>query len=264
MAIYQDKAEMQKLYDQYGSGNAIAKAIGIDPKTAYTWIAKHGITTKGTQGARKHHYNYRYFDHIDTEEKAYWLGFLLADGCVYQGSGGNSHRLQINLQGADYHHLEKFQEAIGSSYKIQRKTVKGSDVAILKVNSTQMCEDLMKHGVVPRKTLVGVFPDVEELLYHHLIRGFFDGDGSFTTSRSGSVHIKFAGGRDMLTQVQTFFAKHSVPAHFYDISYSKAVSLETGGRHQVKRALDAMYHDATVYLDRKFDKYQSYICPLQE
>ena len=37
----------------------------------------------------KHFYkaDYNKFEIIDNPEKAYWLGFLAADGCLYTGNG---------------------------------------------------------------------------------------------------------------------------------------------------------------------------------
>ena len=34
----------------------------------------------------KHNLNKDYFKNIDNEEKAYWLGFIAADGCIYKMS----------------------------------------------------------------------------------------------------------------------------------------------------------------------------------
>jgi hypothetical protein len=62
---------------------------------------------------KKYNFNENYFEKIDTEEKAYWLGFITADGSINLGYGKQKfYQLHINLKGGDYSHLEKFQKAI--------------------------------------------------------------------------------------------------------------------------------------------------------
>ena len=56
----------------------------------------------------------RYFQTIDTENKAYWLGFIYADGCVSK----DLHYLTIDLSIADIDHIEKFKNEIDAHQKI--------------------------------------------------------------------------------------------------------------------------------------------------
>ena len=143
MERYKQKDVLMELYNEHKNIRKIAEILEVNHKTISIWMKKHGIKTIGSQGARKNNLNHDFFESIDSEEKAYWLGFIMADGCVYKGSDGSSLRLQINLKGSDVEHLQKFQNAIGSSYKIQTKMIKTSNVCILKVNSTKMCQDLI-------------------------------------------------------------------------------------------------------------------------
>ena len=177
MYDYKDKETLEELYSQHKSTYKVAEVFGVNHKTIAAWMKKHKIQTVGSQGARKNNLNHDYFQNIDTEEKAYWLGFIMADGCVYKGSDASSYRLQINLKGSDKEHLDKLQKSINSSYKIQEKKVKNSDVCLLKVNSTKMCQDLMALNVTPRKSMLCQMPSLEEHLEKHFIRGYFDGDG---------------------------------------------------------------------------------------
>ena len=64
------------------------------------------------KGIRKHFFNENYFENIDTEEKAYWLGFISADGSICKSSKYNSYRLVLNLNRLDEHHILKFKNAI--------------------------------------------------------------------------------------------------------------------------------------------------------
>jgi hypothetical protein len=46
------------------------------------------------------------FDLIDTEEKAYWLGFIYADGCIASITENNKrHEFELSLKGSDIRHL---------------------------------------------------------------------------------------------------------------------------------------------------------------
>ena len=53
--------------------------------------------------SRKSHVNTCIFETIDTEEKAYWLGFLYADWCVSHYK--TSKRVELALQEKDLNHL---------------------------------------------------------------------------------------------------------------------------------------------------------------
>ena len=54
-------------------------------------------------------YNRHIFDNIDNEEKAYWLGFIVADGYLNL----DKHMLRIKLGHKDKQHLIKFINFIG-------------------------------------------------------------------------------------------------------------------------------------------------------
>lgn len=49
-------------------------------------------------------YNRHIFDEINSSEKAYWLGFIIADGYLNE----DKNMLRIKLGSIDKHHLEKF------------------------------------------------------------------------------------------------------------------------------------------------------------
>lgn len=260
MKYYQDKELLKELYEAHKSYDKVAEILGCNYKTVARWMKKFDIANVGTQGARKRNLNHDYFEEINTEEKAYWLGFLYADGCVYRGSGSYSYRLQINLQARDRIILEKFQSAIESNYKIQEKKVNNADCVLLKVNSTKMCEDLMNLGVVPRKSLICTFPKLRSDLIPHFIRGYFDGDGCITRTESrGKWGINICGNQAFLTSMQNIFKENDILVNIYDNNHSVAKTLETGSHVMISKLYDFLYKNATVYLERKYEKFQAFM-----
>jgi hypothetical protein len=140
----------------------------------------------------KYEYDTDFFKEIDTEEKAYWLGFLYADGCITkfykQNHNGEkvvrSMSCELGLKREDKVHLENFVKALNSNLKIQDRKSKLKDKIYYSnrvvVNSTQFCKNLIEKGCLPKKSLILRFPDeeiVNESLLRHFIRGYFDGDG---------------------------------------------------------------------------------------
>ena len=76
-----------------------------------------------------HHCNYDYFEIIDTEDKAYWLGFIYADGNINKAK----NTLTINLQGKDNGHLAKLNKCIGGNYSVKVFDATNTQRAKLKI-----------------------------------------------------------------------------------------------------------------------------------
>lgn len=207
-----------------------------------------------------------YFERIDTEAKAYWLGFLYADGCVSQ----DLKSVVLELSSVDEDHVYKFANAIGSNHKVSAHG-KNKNFTRIAVSCKQMGIDLYNHGCVPRKSMILEFPKdniVPEGLIYHFIRGYFDGDGCLSHSsgmrkrndRNGNKlypydkwFLKFVGTKSMLNGI----------AHYMDMSNKlyrptdnkNHYSLKCGGKILVKNKMDKIYENATIYLDRKYNKY---------
>ena len=153
----------------------ISRIMGISPQTVtrrlQVKLGRDDISTR---------YQYdRYFFHIiDTKEKAYWLGFITADGYVNE----DRNFVQLHLQWSDCEHLEKFKRAIQaeSRIKIQKgfHSITGKPMAYLTLNGKEIVEGLIKQGVRQRKSAKEQPPrNVPEEFIPDYIRGLWDGDG---------------------------------------------------------------------------------------
>lgn len=127
------------------------------------------------------YYNKDYFEDINTASKAYWLGFLYADGYV-----STDNRWGLELQLADKHHMENFLNDFDCNINIRERTREGHSFCNFMIKNEKMYNDLVNHGVVPNKTYCLQFPSDTILNYNymnHFIRGFFDGDGCISWER---------------------------------------------------------------------------------
>lgn len=128
-------------------------------------------------------YEENYFDIIDSEAKAYLLGFILADGCIYHDKKG-SKRLDIGIHCRDVEILELFKKEMAPSNKIG----KNKNINTLVICSKSICEALTNnYNIIQRKSheiyLKIKLEKIPDYLMRHFIRGFFDGDGHFGTSK---------------------------------------------------------------------------------
>jgi intein/homing endonuclease len=134
---------------------------------------------------KKYQVNENYFEKIDNEEKAYWLGFLYADGNV-RLINGRSGQLKLKLKQSDKKHIEKFNECLNSNYPINdgMEIVKSNDreykchFSVVNIYNTKLVKDLFNIGCMNNKTYKLKFPTfLDNTLIRHFIRGYFDGDG---------------------------------------------------------------------------------------
>ena len=116
-----------------------------------------------------------YFENIDDEFKAYFLGLIITDGCIHNTKGKQS-LISITLNEKDKYLLDAFKKHIKSNKNI---TYDGRGCCQITILSNKMVNDLKQYGLIPNKSLKTVFPsNIPNHLYPHLIRGMIDGDGS--------------------------------------------------------------------------------------
>lgn len=204
--------------------------------------------------------NNTFFDTIDTEEKAYWLGFFYADGCLYS----NGKTASIMLTANDDSHLIKFADIFGLS--IRRETAYHNRVdkfynsvrCIL--NSKYLCDSLLAKGVTHRKTSTAtgeILKSVPDSLIHHFIRGYFDGDGHIgKVSHVGKIEATehrfvLCGTQSFLLAVSNLMASKlglRAPEPFCNTGVYR---LQWGGVWQINRIREWLYKDASICLERK-------------
>ena len=120
-------------------------------------------------------YNEHYFDVIDSPTKAYWLGFLYADGYVT-----SDDRWGLELCYDDLTHMQNFASCFDYNGQIKERTRNGNKSCLFQIKNKHMSKMLIDKGVIRNKTEILLFPTKEQLdekYYSHFIRGFFDGDG---------------------------------------------------------------------------------------
>ena len=263
-----EKEILENYINKELSYKEIAKIFNVNEKTIKINAKKYGLTSKiGSQGARKHKFNERYFENIDSEEKAYWLGFIAADGCVYKNK--QSYRLQINLKGSDIDHLKKFQKAICSDYKITEKKVgkAQSNTCQLKINSTKMCNDLIKNNIIKRKSIIFEPPILNKNLMSHFIRGYFDGDGWITSykrkdSNGYRNEVGIIGGKKALNYFIDFLPKGFSKYEKY--KDDKIIQISGSSIKTISETYNYLYENATIFLDRKKNVFENIMSRLTE
>lgn len=217
---------------------------------------------------RKWTLNERYFESIDTPEKAYFLGLLYADG--YNCAKGNL--VKLTLKSSDWDIIERMRTAVETNAPLTVRRGSGhsdstSTYTTLQLNSKRMCGDLARHGCGQCKGDTIRFPDwLPRELWSHFVRGYFDGDGGLSKEvgklKRSPGHIVY---RCNIVSNPMFINRlNEVLAEvfgkpFYVQKYAghlKTVQIQIAGARKIEAFLDWIYRDASVYLNRKYALYQ--------
>jgi len=196
------------------------------------------------------------FDEINSSEKAYWLGFLYADGY----NNEKKHRIEITLQPSDFSHLELFRQFLKTEIKVRTYITNGYTKATFGVTSKVLSKSLASQGCVKAKSHCRTYPNIPTEFNKDFIRGYFDGNGSFsfTCIKNEAWQLNFTGNYDFIITLKNILEKESrVNSTKLNTRKDKpSVSAHYSGKWVCKKILDYMYENATVYLQRKYDKYR--------
>jgi len=210
---------------------------------------------KNSERTNRYKVNLNYFEKIDTEEKAYFLGLLYADGSVCKNV--------FYIKMKDEEILLKLKKNLEAEQYIKKYYYNDNKYSayVFTVSSQKMAQDLINQGCFINKTYTLTFPTINTLLYSHFIRGFFDGDGSI------SISEKFSQSRIDFTSASTKFLEqlreilsqltNTKGSLLKESGKSNAWHLKFGGKHAYI-IFNWMYKDASIFMKRKHDKYLIY------
>ena len=232
----------------------IASSNNVDPRTVSSCL-------KQPHPPKIYSVKEDIFQNIDTEEKAWMLGFIYADGYI----DSSKTKLKFTLAEKDKDVLEKIKSILRSNSPIKRKEgrqIKGTDyfgssTVTLMISNAQICQDLEKHGAFYKKSLKLQFPlFLKDELIRHFIRGYFDGDGSITFGRHDFPKISIASNKEFLEGIHDILLKENITSNIYASNRSKVNSLEINAKSSVEKFLNYIYKDSNIFMERKYQRYK--------
>lgn len=261
-----DTTFVQNKLDEGLTIRMLSDIIGIPEKRLSEMLKHFNIPVKN-KGVT-HIINHHYFDEIDTEEKAYFLGFLVADGCLtkeIRRSGNTSKRISFCNSIWDKSVIEKFRDAVAPSVEVKwvnrsTNSVIRRDQCSFKFTSEHMFDTLVeKYKIYERKTYDTNFKMPElGILTRHFIRGFMDGDGSYYKNSLGFVFTSLT----FLEQIENFFEGIGFTTRRYIIKgkttqyYRLIINVN---KNNIQTIYDTLYKDCSICLDRKRIKFENKI-----
>lgn len=253
----QIKAMIQDYNINHISTRQLGTKYGVSKTVIARVLKENNIELNHTN--RKYYGNYDIFETIDTKEKAYWLGFLAADGCNY--SRVENASIIINIHQKDINHLEKFKKFINTNAEIKTFIQtwgysNNTPMCKIVLNSKKMSQDLTKLGIVPRKSLILQPPRIDEQFYLPFILGYFDGDGSIFQTNQGSYGISIEGTKEILNWINSIL---NISSHLEKRKQDNKNNyfIRCGGIEKPYLIMKKLYNSVNVNLERKYNIFQT-------
>lgn len=231
-------------------------------KISHTSITAHlkAQNIKIVKYPKKIQFDETVFDVIDTEEKAYWLGFFSADGYICS----RDNTIGIALAAKDKLHVQKFATFLGCPENVKFKKNVYDGAYYCQVGNKHLKDTLCSYGFTSTKSYDLKFPDMSIFtnpdLIRHYLRGNFDGDGCISFSRHLRKRtndyycvksINFIGTNAFIRGVQEFFSLCN--STIYRDRNHECFVLRT--QKHAQKILDYLYKDSHIYLSRKYNLY---------
>ena len=206
-----------------------------------------------------------YFKVIDSEVKAYILGYIVADGSIEESVRKDRPsklvRLRFGCVSEDDEIIRLIQKEIAPNNNLrfyQPKVPNKKSVTILQICDKELVTNLRTlYNIQPRKTYDAnfEFPNIHKQYERDFIRGFIDGDGSI-----GDKHFSMiCNSPKFAEQIRDKFLEIIPDLKWYIYKENRKItdywSLHFSYNIKVRKPIfDYLYKDATVFLKRKRDK----------
>jgi len=248
----------------------IANILNMDEKTFQYRLKKLNIKLKTCRS--KSWKNHTFLDEIDSEEKAYMLGFIVADGCIRKEitkQQGITQSLLLCNSVDDIEIITLFQKVFYNNENFTTVVFKNKkDQCRFRITSEYLTNILInKYKILPNKTndFLFEFPfeKIPKEFHRDFVRGFFDGDGCICNySKSNLKRISFVfTSKIFMNQILDIFSKE-IPELNFSINCKKGKTIDNYyiisgslGKGKLNDIIDYFYKNATIFLKRKFNKF---------
>lgn len=194
---------------------------------------------------------------IDTKEKAYIIGYCLADGYV------SHNNIEFGCALADREILDFISMNTGTKVMVDSYLNKASrrfPRARITIGNKEIVRMINKYcGQKTEKT----FPRINKELQHYMLLGFFDGDGCITFGHRKDrdriwQKVNFTGSYKLLLAVQKLLEKNNITSALRPKQNENCFVLELSSKSAVLDTLKYIYGDEDlIVLHRKYNKYNA-------
>lgn len=245
----EDIVEVRKLYLEGCSSRFLAKKYDVSKHTILETIKDLEFRNNN----RRYFRNSNSFKNIETEQEAYLLGLMFADGYNDEKHG----QITLTLSSKDIELVKHLKDYIQTDQPIYTNLrPNGFEYSSFVLNDKGVSRNIAKHGCVQAKTFILKYPKIREDLYNHFIRGYFDGDGSVyngTVSLVGSEEFLLSLNeqfyKDIKINYSTIRTRH--PERNHNIRETRYI-----GKNKCVEIYKYLYKDATIYLTRKKERFE--------
>lgn len=257
--------EIEYVLSNYNSKTSVNLAEELNVSKSYITKIWSQNDLQGKQ-TRKYYLNENYFNTIDTNDKAYILGVIASDGCVYEREN------HIGMLSFKFHIREKDIINILIKYmELEYKEYVLKDRISLQINSDKIVSDLKKYNITTRKTWTySPYMLENDSLMWAYIRGYFDGDGSIyyinkKENMPSSYEISICGNERTINFLNNYFHKFGIKSYMhkdnrcqkysYDFYYLKIKENESKLKF-IKYLYDSC---EDIKLNRKYEKCMKFL-----
>lgn len=262
--------ELYEIKEKYEKREKTLEELSKEYNVSLNNLANRVSNNKWERAKKKTRYNCNenYFDNIDNEHKAYWLGFLFADGYILskrERGLNESQSFGFSISVQDIELFEKFKQDLNSNHPVNIYNVNtgfktDKSYGRILITSQHMVDSLKILGMTENKTYTVKMPNIPLELIPHFIRGYSDGDGSIIISHLKSGEIKYewtiTSTKEMCQSILKYVEKPELKlSQRWPDRNLNNWTLNISGNKQVPLILSKIYNNATIFLERKYKKY---------
>ncbi len=239
---------------------AIGKKFNVTDHTVSSYLKSLGCNVSRKRSRTPILSNY--FEKIDTQNKAYFLGLIAADGSVFQCNKG---KIVFSISLIDKDLLDLLSIEICGSDKLVREVKRkyrdgNSKMYEIKFSDEIFTNNLISNGILINKTFTLDFPNIDEEFISHYIRGYLDGDGT-VYKFSGKLFIAFYGNKIFIPKLRDYLYNNNILETKYAIiDRGNHCSIHISSKKANLSMYNYIYNNSNIYLKRKKSIFDFALC----